>query len=244
MCYNNPEQTRTATAPPRETGFYYLQSRYYDPSIGRFVNADQFASTGQDFLGYNMFAYCNNSPVSNKDSEGTFLTAALAIGTKILTDGLIGGVIGAVTNAVCAFAVNGEITSSDLIEGFRDGFIGGALGKCSGWYNCFVAIKTTKECIDQGASFGASVVAGLVSLWAGAAFSNAGFDTFSESIFGLGMSLVSTGVTKGIQERSAGIQYNKQNNTVNNVTSETTRSTSTSKSVGKRNNIYQVALLQ
>ncbi len=227
-----------------ETGFYYLRSRYYDPAIGRFINADQFASTGQDFLGYNMFAYCNNSPVSNKDSEGTFLTAALAIGAKILTDGLIGGVIGAVTNAVCAFAVNGEITSSDLIEGFRDGFIGGALGKCSGWYNCFVAIKTTKECVDQGASFGASVLAGLVSLWAGAAFSNAGFDTFSEAIFGLGMSLVSTGVTKGIQERSAGIQYNKQNNTVNTVPSETTRGTSASRGVGKRNNIYQVALLQ
>ena len=38
-----------------ETGLYYLQSRYYDPQIGRFINADQFASTGQGFLGYNMF---------------------------------------------------------------------------------------------------------------------------------------------------------------------------------------------
>lgn len=37
-----------------ETGFYYLQSRYYDPQIGRFINADSFASTGQGFLGYNM----------------------------------------------------------------------------------------------------------------------------------------------------------------------------------------------
>ncbi|MBR5292486.1 MAG: wall-associated protein, partial [Clostridia bacterium] len=41
-----------------------MQSRYYDPSIGRFINADSFASTGQGFLGYNMFAYCNNNPVS------------------------------------------------------------------------------------------------------------------------------------------------------------------------------------
>ncbi|MBQ8354945.1 MAG: RHS repeat protein, partial [Oscillospiraceae bacterium] len=41
-----------------ETGFYYLQSRYYDPSIGRFINADSFASTGQGFVGYNVFAYC------------------------------------------------------------------------------------------------------------------------------------------------------------------------------------------
>ena len=28
-----------------ETGLYYLQSRYYDPEIGRFLNADAFAST-------------------------------------------------------------------------------------------------------------------------------------------------------------------------------------------------------
>ncbi|MFQ8807822.1 MAG: RHS repeat-associated core domain-containing protein [Oscillospiraceae bacterium] len=46
-----------------ETGFYYLQSRYYDPANRRFINADSYASTGQGFVGTNMFAYCNNSPV-------------------------------------------------------------------------------------------------------------------------------------------------------------------------------------
>ena len=53
-----------------ETGFYYLQSRYYDPSIGRFINADSFASTGQGFLEYNMFAYCGNRPAFAFDSTG------------------------------------------------------------------------------------------------------------------------------------------------------------------------------
>ena len=53
-----------------ETGFYYLQSRYYDPSIGRFINADSFASTGQGFLGYNMFAYCLNNFVNYSDDSG------------------------------------------------------------------------------------------------------------------------------------------------------------------------------
>ena len=46
-----------------ETWFYYLQSRYYDPAIGRFINADSYASTGQGILGNNMFAYCLNNPV-------------------------------------------------------------------------------------------------------------------------------------------------------------------------------------
>ncbi len=53
-----------------ETGFYYLQSRYYDPANRRFVNADAFASTGQGFIGTNMFAYCNNTPVAFSDPTG------------------------------------------------------------------------------------------------------------------------------------------------------------------------------
>ena len=55
----------------RETGLYYLQSRYYNPEIGRFINADAFASTGQGLLGNNMFAYCNNSPILLSDPHGT-----------------------------------------------------------------------------------------------------------------------------------------------------------------------------
>ncbi|MGM9602100.1 MAG: RHS repeat-associated core domain-containing protein, partial [Faecousia sp.] len=53
-----------------ETGFYYLQSRYYDPTICRFINADAFASTGQGVLGYNMFAYCINCPIRYVDNDG------------------------------------------------------------------------------------------------------------------------------------------------------------------------------
>ena len=54
-----------------DTGFYYLQSRYYDPAVGRFINADAFAYTGQGFLGYNMFAYCLNNPIIHNDTAGT-----------------------------------------------------------------------------------------------------------------------------------------------------------------------------
>ena len=53
-----------------ESRLYYLQSRYYDPKIGRFINADALVSTGQGVLGYNMFAYCNNNPVSYTDILG------------------------------------------------------------------------------------------------------------------------------------------------------------------------------
>ena len=54
----------------KETGFYYLQSRYYDPAIGRFISADCYASTGQNTVGCNMFAYCNNNPICFNDTNG------------------------------------------------------------------------------------------------------------------------------------------------------------------------------
>ena len=55
----------------QETGLYYLQSRYYNPAIGRFLSADTFVSTGQGILGNNMFAYCLNNPVTFEDDTGS-----------------------------------------------------------------------------------------------------------------------------------------------------------------------------
>jgi len=60
----------------RETGFYYLQSRYYDPGVKRFINADGLVSTGTGVMGYNMFAYCLNNPVNLSDPSGACPTCA------------------------------------------------------------------------------------------------------------------------------------------------------------------------
>ena len=54
-----------------ELGFYFLNSRYYNPEWGRFINADVYVITGQGLLGYNMFAYCGNNPIVFIDPEGT-----------------------------------------------------------------------------------------------------------------------------------------------------------------------------
>ena len=70
-----------------DTRLYYLQSRYYDPAIGRFINADGHVSTGQEYNGYNMFACCNNNPVMLMDGDGKSATVAIIVivGAAVLT---------------------------------------------------------------------------------------------------------------------------------------------------------------
>ena len=67
-----------------ETGYYYLQSRYYDPSICRFINSDlpEYAQVQKDYYaGTNLFAYCCNEPVNNSDPTGFIsrMNAAISI---------------------------------------------------------------------------------------------------------------------------------------------------------------------
>ena len=56
----------------KESGLYYVGSRYYDPQTGRFINADGYVSTGQGLTGNNMFAYCGNDPINRSDPSGLF----------------------------------------------------------------------------------------------------------------------------------------------------------------------------
>ena len=74
---------------------YYLQSRYYNPEIGRFINADAFASTGQGILGNNMFAYCNNNPIRYCDPSGEVLfeAIAVAVGTEWAITIIVAGIV-------------------------------------------------------------------------------------------------------------------------------------------------------
>ena len=53
-----------------ETGFYYLQSRYYDPTVRRFLNVDSQLPGSTQLQGYNLFAYWLNNPIMMIDSTG------------------------------------------------------------------------------------------------------------------------------------------------------------------------------
>lgn len=99
-----------------DSGFYYLQSRYYDPATCRFINADVYTSTGQGILGNNMFAYCGNHPVARVDSSGKFFFTVL------------GAIVGAISGAIDSLAMGGtpEEIATSAFAGAVSGAISGA----------------------------------------------------------------------------------------------------------------------
>ena len=109
----------------QETGLYYLQSRYYNPEIGRFINADKYISTGHDILGSNAYAYCLNNPMNHVDSTGT-----LAVSLSLLILGtVIGGVFSAGIDAgIQLYKNGGDISELDVGSIIKSGLVGCALG--------------------------------------------------------------------------------------------------------------------
>lgn len=69
-----------------ETGYYYLQSRYYDSNICRFINADipEIAQMSKGISsGTNLFAYCNNNPTNNADPTGFWMIKRTTLETLL-----------------------------------------------------------------------------------------------------------------------------------------------------------------
>lgn len=78
-----------------ELGMYYLNSRYYDPETGRFVNADRVSilAIQKDLCDRNLYVYCDNNPIVREDEKGA-LWASVAIGVATQYAGdVIGNVL-------------------------------------------------------------------------------------------------------------------------------------------------------
>ena len=139
-----------------ETGWYYLQSRYYDPEVKRFINADTpdlLTNDCMNLMQYNLFMYCNGDPVNNTDYSGhlsdierlVIMTATIAAlaAVVVLTGGTgaiaIGAAIGVAGGAAIGFGAAGIASilngndSNKVISDATDGLIiGGAIGTGAG----------------------------------------------------------------------------------------------------------------
>ena len=130
-----------------ETGLYYLNSRYYNPVWGRFINADDVNFIGADgpLAGNNLFVYCNDNPVIYTDETGYSVIAAVLISATV---GAITSVVSQVFSDIIASPFNGGTLSS--WETYVGAALGGAVGGVATLY--------------LGANVGSAIGAGMSTL--------------------------------------------------------------------------------
>lgn len=157
-----------------------MQSRYYDPAVKRFINADIYTSTdSSDAIACNMFAYCGNNPTSRSDETGDFWNFVIGA--------VVGAVVNAVTTAIESYESTGHVDwGSVAISAATGAFCGavaasglGALAqagitaganfvgsmatelhsqvKQSGWKNVSWGKAIGKSAISAGTSFCTSI---------------------------------------------------------------------------------------
>ncbi len=96
-----------------ETGLYYLNSRYYNPEWGRFINADGMISTGQGLLAHNMYVYCENNTVNRMDLLGDSWVSVL----KNATANFVTNIVKKTAEVVNAIAQKNNVVLSSSNNG-------------------------------------------------------------------------------------------------------------------------------
>ena len=135
-----------------ETGFYYLQSRYYDPTTGRFLNADGYLSTGTGFVGYNMYAYCNNNPISRIDKNGELWGFVIKAAISVIVNVTISIIAKKATGQEYTWCDLGVAVASGIANAFHP-----ALGAAVDGVGAMISAKF------DGATWGEATAIGAVS---------------------------------------------------------------------------------
>ena len=163
-----------------ETGFYYLQSRYYDPENHRFINADVYTSTdSSDAIACNMFAYCQNNPVMLGDENGEVWSKLVCM--------LVGAAVGALTSALATLTTGGsgrDVLKSAVVGAFAGGvigftgsmkagkYVGRAVGSAISAVDAYVTARkagtnVAGSCFAAGVAFSATYAAASISAGTG-----------------------------------------------------------------------------
>ena len=160
----------------QETGFYYLNSRYYDPAVGRFINPDSLLNQ-ESALGNNMFAYCLNNPMNMTDTEGNLPFLAVTA--------IIGAVVGAVAGGVVAAKSGGNV------------WVGIGIGAVAG------ALVGTGVGMAAGAALAGSITATTGAVMTGG---SALLSTVATGGFGAGVSYISNNLSRSVNNATPAVQ--------------------------------------
>ena len=136
-----------------ETGFYYLNSRYYDPATRRFISADDpdiLVAGQENLMNYNLYAYCGNNPVMRVDTDGYFWKTLAEVGKNFLKAAAV-----VTTVAVVTVAIVGTGGGAALLVG---------AGVSAAAVSATAATATTVAAVGVGAMAvsGAAVAAGTI----------------------------------------------------------------------------------
>ena len=126
-----------------ESGLYYVNARYYDSSMARFLTEDTYRGSQNDPLSLNRYTYCHNNPIRYYDPSGHFMIAAL-----------VSAAVGAVVGAAIDYVDQKYIQKKDDIDVgsiIYEAAVGGVFGAIGGGIGARAAKKASQFAIKQTA---------------------------------------------------------------------------------------------
>ena len=188
-----------------ETGFYYLQSRYYDPEICRFINADSYASTGQGLLGYNMFAYCQNNPIAFADYNGEWIHLVIGAAVGFAAGAISAAVTGGSWADIGISALAGGVAGA-IVAGTGNPYLGkaaaSAINGAATFIGCYYINDMSVENSLLCAAASSTITYATCSI-SGKAGGDLFVSTITDCTIGFGGSLTSSGISAGISRKTS-----------------------------------------
>jgi RHS repeat-associated protein len=146
-----------------ETGLYYLQSRYYDPEAGRFINADiVIAEAGGEYLGNNLFVYAFNNPVNMVDDGGNWpkwAKTAVAVASVVA----VVAVVATVSVATVGVGTTLLAAGSGAVSGLANKYVADVTYNALSGKKGLGILKPTSSWQDYASSAIAGAVSGMAS---------------------------------------------------------------------------------
>ncbi|MFY0565417.1 FG-GAP-like repeat-containing protein [Archangium lansingense] len=140
-----------------DTGLVYMNARYYDPQLGRFISPDALVPSSGNPQALNRYAYVYNNPISNTDPTGHVpVVAAIATAVSVgVATGFTGAafvisVVGAATVTAgyvlkdpTLMSIGGVLLGASSAYVFGAGFLGDKLTAQAAWAGGTVSSLTS-----------------------------------------------------------------------------------------------------